>query len=332
MTNIGVVGYGYWGPNVVRNLAENKSCKITSICELNQEKWESIRKRYPWVNITNDYQDLINSPQIEAIVITTPVSTHYSLAKQALENKKHIFVEKPLTDSVESAQELVELAKCNACILFVDHTFEYSPAVIKIKEIIDSGQIGKIHCISSFRINLGPHRKDVSVISDLAPHDLSMFFYWLNEEPTQISAVGKGFFHEQIFDIAFITMKFPCGAIANINISWFSPIKSRRMTIIGSEKMIVYDDMASIEKVKVYDSGVATFREPESFGQFQLSYRAGDIFSPRLQRYEPLAQAVNHFLECVRFGKSPRTDGADALRVVRAVELAEESLRRNCSV
>lgn len=328
MINVGIAGYGYWGPNLVRNFAGSKSCKIISICELDTKKWVLIKKKYPHISTTKDYQKLINSPKIDAIVIATPVFTHYPLAKQALEKKKHIFVEKPLATKVTQVQELVDLAKENGCILFVDHTFEYSPAVIKIKEILDSGEIGKIHYISSSRINLGLHQKDVNVVYDLAPHDFSILFYWLDKEPIEVSVIGKGFIRKRIPDVGFINMKFPSGITANIHISWLSPIKLRRTIIIGSKKMIVYDDTELIEKVKIYNNGV-TIKEPEDFGQFQLSYKTGNITSPRLETYEPLNKAVNHFLECIELRKKPKTDGENALRVVRALESAERSLIAN---
>jgi len=326
--NVGIVGYGYWGPNLVRNFVANKKCEVTTICELDTKKWTLIRKKYPNVSITKDYEELIDKPEIDAIVIATPVFSHYPLAKQGLERGKHMFVEKPLATKVTEAQELVNLSRQNGCILFVDHTFEYSPPVIKIKEILDSGKIGEIYYVASSRINLGLFQPDISVIWDLAPHDFSILFYWLDEEPLEISVVGKGFIRKEIPDAAFINMKFPSGITANIHISWLSPIKLRRTTIIGSKKMIVYDDTQEVEKVKIYHN-VITIKEPEDFGQYHLSYRTGNIVSPRLEAVEPLNRAVNHFLECINSGKEPKTNGENGLRVVRALESAEMSLRDN---
>lgn len=328
MINVGVVGYGYWGPNLVRNFAGNKSCKVVCICEADTKKWERIKKKYPFVSITGDYQELVNNSKVDAIVIATAVSSHYPLAKQALEKKKHIFVEKPLVAKVDHALELIDLSEKNNCVLFVDHTFEYSPPVIKIKEILDSREIGDIHCISSSRINLGLHQKDVSVVWDLAPHDFSILCYWLNEQPVGVSVVGKGFIHKKIPDVAFINLEFASGITARIHVSWLSPIKLRRKTIIGSKKMIVYDDIAAIEKVKIYDNGI-TNKDPEDFGQYQLSYRTGNITSPRVEIYEPLNKAVSHFLECIESGKEPKTGRENALRVVKILESAEKSLRNN---
>jgi len=204
MIGVGIVGYGYWGPNLVRNFVANKKCEITTICEVDRKKWTLIKQKYRHIFITKDYEKLIDCPEIDAIVIATPVRSHYQLARQALEKKKHIFVEKPLAAKFAEAQELVDLSKKNGCILFVDHTFEYSPAVIKIKEILDSGEIGEIYYVASSRINLGLLQPDISVIWDLAPHDFSILFYWLNEEPLEISAVGKGFVRKEIPDVAFI--------------------------------------------------------------------------------------------------------------------------------
>jgi len=331
MINVGIVGYGYWGPNLVRNFAMNKKCEVSTICELDTKKWTLIKRKYPHIPTTKDYEDLVNNPAIDAIVIASPVPSHYPLARRALERRKHVFVEKPLATKVVEAQELVDLSKKNGCILFVDHTFEYSPPVIKIKEILDSGEIGEIYYVASSRINLGLFQPTISVIWDLAPHDFSILFYWLNEEPVEISVVGKGFIRKEIPDVVFINMKFASGITANIHISWLSPIKLRRTTIIGSKKMIVYDDTEEIEKVKIYDNSI-NIEEPEDFGQYHLSYRMGNIVSPRLETVEPLNRAVSHFLECIELGKTPKTDGENGLRVVRTLESAERSFRDNGNV
>lgn len=308
MISVGLVGYGYWGPNLLRNLTESKNCEVKFVCERNKERWPSIQRKYHNVTITGDYNDLISDPEIKAVVIATPVSTHYPLAKKAITSKKDIFVEKPLTTKVAQAQHLVDLARENGSIIFVDHTFEYSPPVIKIKEIIDSGEIGEIRYISSSRINLGLFQSDISVICDLAPHDLSVLFYWLNEEPLTVSAVGKAFKRKRVPDVAFINMSFSSGITANLHVSWLSPIKLRRTIIVGSKKMILYDDTALTEKIKIFDSGV-DFKDLDDSEISRACYRKGNITSPRVDTYEPLRMAIEHFLECVKLRKTPKTDG-----------------------
>ncbi len=327
MINVAVVGYGYWGANLVRNFVENRNCKVVSICEIDEKKWPALGRKYPQIFLTKFYNDLLDNPEINAIVIATPVSTHYELSRQALEKKKDIFVEKPLTTKSFQVQELISVANENKCILFVDHTFEYSPAVIKIKEIIDSGELGEILYISTSRINLGLHQSDISVICDLAPHDLSIIFFWLNEEPIEISAVGKGFIRKSIPDISFIKMRFVSGIVANLLLSWLSPIKLRRTVVVGSKKMIVYDDTEMMEKIKIYDKGVIV-NEPNNLNlsKFRLTYKTGGITIPVIETSEPLSIAVNHFIECVKTRKTPKTDGRNALRIANALELAEKSL------
>ncbi|RJQ18379.1 MAG: gfo/Idh/MocA family oxidoreductase [Nitrospiraceae bacterium] len=323
MINIGIVGYGYWGPNLVRNFVENNKCQVLYICELDRGKWPRIQRKYSDIILTNNYDDLLKDPCLNAIVIATPVSTHYPLAKQALLSKKDIFVEKPLTTKITEAEDLNKLAEDNGCVLFVDHTFKYSPPVIKIKEILDRGELGEIQYITSSRINLGLHQKDISVICDLAPHDLSILFYWLDEDPVEISVRGKGFIREDIPDVAFINMKFPSGILANIHISWLSPIKLRKTVIVGSKKMLVFDDTQPVEKIKIYDKGISN----SDAENFYPNYRTGNIISPSIDTAEPLRLGINHFLECVEQRKKPSTGGEDAIRVAKALQYAEKSLK-----
>lgn len=325
---VGVVGYGYWGPNLVRNYSECKNCTIKHVCDISETQLQKVVGRYPSINVTRDYNVLLNDNDLDAIIIATPISIHYPLAKQAILKKKHVFVEKPLASTLDEAQELVELAEKQEVTLMVGHTFEYSPPVVKIKEIISGGELGKIYYISSSRVNLGLHQSDASVIWDLAPHDFSIIFYWLDEEPLTISAFGRGCIKPDIPDVAFLNLKFPSGAVAEVQLSWLSPVKLRRTVVVGSKKMLLYDDTEPAEKVKIFDHGVK-FANPQSFGEFQLSYRTGDIVSPHLDNYEPLFAEANHFLECIVSGKKPRTDGQSGLRVVRALEMAENSLRSN---
>jgi predicted dehydrogenase len=323
---IAVVGLGYWGPNLVRNLYESNLCEQLYCCDLAESKIAKIQSRYPTIKATTDYTELVNNPEIDGAVIATTVSTHYKMATEFLNAGKHVFVEKPFTPSPEEAAQLVALAEEKNRIIMVGHTFEYSPPVIKIKEIIDSGILGKIFYISASRVNLGLHQKDVSVIWDLAPHDFSCLFYWLDEQPKRLSAMGRDYVQKGIPDVAFINMEFPSGCTAHVQVSWLAPSKLRRTAIIGSDKMLVYDDTQAMEKVKIYDKGV-DYKDPETFGEYQLSYRTGDIVSPRLDTFEPLNKEMRHFVECCESGATPKTDGYNGLRVVKALDAAERSLR-----
>jgi len=286
MVKTGVIGLGYWGPNLLRNLYSNKRRGELVMCDSDPARLEKIRSRYPDVSYTSDCQELFNDSNLDAVVIATDVSSH-----------------------------------------MVGHTFMFSPPVIKTKEIIDSGELGDIHFITSSRVNLGLHQKDVSVIWDLAPHDFSMLFYWLGEEPSGVSAFGHAYVLEGIPDVAFINLAFPSGAIGNVQVAWLAPSKLRRTVIVGSRKMLVYDDTEPIEKIKVYDKGVDII-EPESFGEYQLTYRTGDIISPKLPTGEPLAAEMEEFLSCIETGNSPKSSGEEGLAVVRALELADASLRK----
>ena len=324
--NVGVVGLGYWGPNLVRNLYEANICNQIYCCDADAAKTNKIKSRYPSIITTNDAKELASNDAIDAVVIATPVSAHFSLGMEFLNAGKHVFIEKPFTASPEEAEKLIALADEKNLITMVGHTFEYSPPVIKIKELIDSGELGKIYYISASRVNLGLHQKDVSVIWDLAPHDFSSLFYWLDEQPIKVSAMGRDYVQKGIPDVAFINLEFASGCVANVQVSWLAPSKLRRTAIVGSEKMLVYDDTENFEKVKIYDKGV-DYKDPETFGEYQLSYRAGDVISPRLDTFEPLNKEMRHFVECCEKGLTPKTDGRNGLRVVKALEAAETSLR-----
>ena len=327
MVKTGVIGLGYWGPNLLRNLYSNKRRGELVMCDSDPARLEKIRSRYPDVSYTSDCHELFNDSDLDAVVIATDVSSHYPLAKKALLAGKHVFVEKPFAASIAEAQELVDLGKSKGLVTMVGHTFMFSPPVIKTKEIIDSGELGDIHFITSSRVNLGLHQKDVSVIWDLAPHDFSMLFYWLGEEPSGVSAFGHAYVLEGIPDVAFINLAFPSGAIGNVQVAWLAPSKLRRTVIVGSRKMLVYDDTEPIEKIKVYDKGVDII-EPESFGEYQLTYRTGDIISPKIPTGEPLAAEMEEFLSCIETGNSPKSSGEEGLAVVRALEFADASLRK----
>ncbi len=325
MLHVGVVGCGYWGPNLVRNLHENRLCSQVSICDLDESKLDRLRLRYPSVRAYIDYEEMLAQGDLDAVMIATTPAQHHPMAMAALHRGKHVFVEKPFASASEQALEMISLAEEKGLLLAVGHTFLYSPPVIKIKELLDRGEIGKVFYISSTRVNLGLHQKDISVVWDLAPHDLSMIMYWLGEMPTEVLATGKDFVQKGIPDVAFVFMRFASGAIAHVQLSWLSPSKLRRTTIVGSGKMLVYDDTEHLEQVKIFDKGV-NLKNPDSFGEYQLSYRTGDIVSPKLENCEPLQAEVTDFLESVLHRRPPRCTGEDGLRVVRVLEAAERSL------
>lgn len=325
MVKVAVIGVGYWGPNLVRNLVDNPLCAEVVVCDLDPEKLEKILRRYPGVRVTGDPQEIFTASDIDAVMISTPPKTHYALARETLRRGKHVFVEKPFTLATREAEDLIAQAEERQRVLMVGHTFEYSPPVRKIREIVQGGELGEIFYLSSTRVNLGLHQKDSSVLWDLAPHDLSMLFYWLDEQPTEVMATGKDFVQPGIPDVAFVHLRFGSGAIAHVQVSWLAPSKLRRTTVVGSAKMLVYDDTQNIEQVKIFDKGV-NYRDPKTFGEYQLSYRMGDIVSPRLETYEPLQAEVTDFLESIVKGRAPISTGAHGLRVVRVLEAAERSL------
>lgn len=331
MLDVAVVGCGYWGPNLIRNLVENGSCGRVVCCDVDDDQLERLSRRYPDLYYTTDFDEVLRDGGVDAVMIATPVSTHHELAKKAIQARKHTFVEKPLSFNVEQGTELIELADAHGVTLMVGHTFEYSPPVLKIKELISQGELGNIYYISSTRVNLGLHQSDISVVWDLAPHDLSMILYWLEEAPARVFAMGKAFVQKGIPDVAFVSMEFASGVIAHVQVSWLSPSKLRRTTIVGSSKMLIYDDTQNIEKVKLYDKGV-DFKDPETFGEYHLSYRSGDIVSPKLDTCEPLKAEVEHFLNCILTQETPRSDGRSGVRVVRVLEAMERSMKEGRAV
>jgi predicted dehydrogenase len=292
---------------------------------------ELIKERYPTAETTSSFDGLLKNNGVDAVMLATPITSHFELAKRTLQAGKHVFIEKPFTTSVEQADELIELADRQGLVLMVGHVFEYSPAVGKIRDVISSGELGNVYFISSTRVNLGIHQKDVSVVWDLAPHDLSMFFYWLGEGPIRVSATGKAYVQKGIMDVAFISMEFASGAIGHVQVSWLSPSKLRRTTLVGSGKMLIYDDTKVTDKVRIFDKGV-DLRDPETFGEFQLSYRTGGVFSPTLENKEPLNEEVSHFLSCIDNGSTPRSDGVSGRRVVKVIEAVERSLHNDSHV
>lgn len=322
MLKVGLVGLGYWGPNLARVVANNERCEFSACCDLDAKKLSKIVRQYPSVKGYGSFDELLDS-NVDAVLIATNIGTHYELAKRALLRGKHVFVEKPLADSSEKAAELTRVANFARRTLMTGHTFIYSPPVVKVKELIDSGTLGALRYISVSRVNLGLYQKDVDVIWDLAVHDLSILLYWLGENPIQAWSFGRACVHTKR-DVAFLWYKFPSGVIASCEVSWLAPQKMRRTCVIGSDKMVVYDDIDPAEKVKVFERGV-NVAAPSDFGEFQLTYRTGDVISPNLANVEPLAVEIDHFLKCVETGETPLTNGEFGTEVVRAIEIAIES-------
>jgi predicted dehydrogenase len=321
---VAVVGLGYWGPNLLRALFEVEGVRVRYVCDRDEDRLARMTQRYPSVIGSNDFDEVLADDALDAVVIATPVYTHFELASRALSAGKHTFVEKPLAASTSEAVELEELAAENRVSLMCGHTFLYSPAVRDVKRRIDDGELGEIYFISSSRVNLGLHQRDVSVIWDLAPHDFSILLYWMNERPESVRAIGRDSVVKGIPDVAFIDLTFPSGAIAHVELSWLAPSKLRRTVVVGSEKMVVYDD-TSPEPVRVFDSGV-TYEDPETFGEYHLSYRTGDIVTPRLEGIEPIALELRDFVQSARGGKTPASNSALARDVVQLMENAESSL------
>jgi predicted dehydrogenase len=322
---IAVVGLGYWGPNLLRVLADNPDVEVRWICDLDRDRLGRYRRRYPAARITTRMERVLADPEVDAVIIATPVHTHYSLAAQALEAGKHVFVEKPLAPSSELADDLAELASERDRTLMCGHTFVYSPPVRAVKRLLEAGTLGDIYFISSSRVNLGLHQRDVSVIWDLGPHDFSILLYWLSELPTSVRAVGRDSIVKGIADVAFVTMTFASGIVANVELSWLAPSKLRRTVLVGSERMVIYEDGAP-EPVRLFDRGVV-YRDPETFGEYHLSYRSGDILSPKIDSYAPLGLELSDFVTSIRADERMEFHTALARSVVRIVEAADASLR-----
>jgi predicted dehydrogenase len=321
---VAVVGLGYWGPNLLRVLFELPDVKVKYACDLDTGRLAKAIRRYPSVEPTTEFVRVLSDPEIDAVFIATPVFTHFALASRALEAGKHVFVEKPLAASSAETDELIELADASGLSLMCGHTFIYSPPVRAVKKMIDAGDLGDIYFISSSRVNLGLHQRDVSVIWDLGPHDFSILQYWLGDLPESVSAIGRDSVVKGIPDVAFVDLSYASGTLAHVEMSWLAPSKLRRTVVVGSEKMVVYDDTSS-EPVRVFDSGV-DYQDPESFGEYQLSYRTGDILSPRLETIEPLAAELADFVDSVRSANPVSENRRIARDVVRLIEAAEASL------
>jgi len=334
MITFGVIGYGYWGPNIVRNFMGIDDVTVCSIADKNPDALKRASKACPGVELTDDYTAITGSPDIDAVAIVTPVSMHFELAKEALENGKHVFVEKPFTATAEQAEQLIELAEKNKLRIMVDHTFIFTGAVRKIKEIIDTGELGDIYYFDSMRVNLGLFQHDVNVIWDLAPHDLAIMDYLIPEKPVAVSATGAAHFNHGMENIAFLTVYFPNNIIAHINVNWLSPVKVRTTLLCGQKKMLVWNDLEPADKIKIYDKGV-DINSTEGVYNLLVSYRSGDMWAPKVDQTEALKLEVQHFIDCINNnnGGPNANDGYAGLSVIKMLEASNRSLQsRGCVV
>jgi predicted dehydrogenase len=324
--NVGVIGCGYWGPNLIRNFVELPSANLVAVADLRADRLAHIRSRYPGVRTTDDYYDLF-SMALDAVVVATPPATHFRIARDCLERGLHLLVEKPLTTNSQDAEELIELADSRGLTLMVGHTFEYNSAVRALKDLIHNGDLGEVHYVDAVRVNLGLFQPDLDVIWDLAPHDVSILLYLLDSTPVMVSATGADCVFRGKNDIAYMNLEFP-DIMAHIRISWLDPCKVRRITVVGSQKMVVYDDVENLEKIKIYDKGVVAPPYTNTFEEFQCSYRYGNVVIPNIDFVEPLRVECQHFVDCIVNQTRPQSCGWAGLRVIRVLEAAERSLYR----
>jgi predicted dehydrogenase len=324
--NLAVVGYGYWGPNIVRNAIERPELDVWGLCELDPGRIDKFSSRYPGIRTCRSFDAVLADPTVDAVSIATPPSTHFALAEKALQAGKHVLVEKPLATKAAHAESLIELADRNGLVLMPGHTFLYSPAVNKIRDLIQSDQLGEIYFVTSSRMNLGIYQSG-GVVNDLAPHDLSILLYWLNEPIVEVATSARSVLEPGVPTTAFLTLTFASGATANIQISWLAPRKVREMIIVGSRRMVQYDDAAVDDTVRIYDRGME-LSDPENFGEHQLTYRSGDMIAPRLDAVEPLGMELADFAQAITTGSTPRSNARLGLEIVLALEAASESLRR----
>lgn len=327
MLRIGVIGYGYWGPNVVRNFLAHQDCKVVTICDKSSAALTRVRAGHPGIGVTTEPETVLFATDIDAVAIITPVSYHYELAKKALENGKHVFVEKPFTATSAEAEELIELAERRGLQIMVDHTFLFTGAVRKIKQLIDDGTLGRLYYYDSTRVNLGLFQHDVNVLWDLAPHDLAIMDYLIGVEPELVVATGGA--HVNNFEnIAYLTVYFPDNVLAHINVNWLSPVKVRTTLVGGQKRMLVWNDLDLAEKLRIYDKG-AEVKNESGMHAALVSYRTGDMYAPKIEETEALKVETRYFLDCVTNGTKPINDGLAGLRVVRILEAAEQSLNQH---
>ncbi len=327
MINVGIIGYGYWGPNIVRNFGATDSVKVLAVCDRSQEALNRARRSYPHLAVTNNCEDILNSGEIDAVAVITPVSTHYDLAKKALQNGKHVFVEKPFTLNADQAEELIELAEKKNLKIMVDHTFIFTGAVRKMKQLLDEKVLGDLYYYDSVRVNLGLFQSDVNVIWDLAPHDFAVMDYLIPEKPVGVAACGKAHVNG-LEDTAYITVHFTNNMIAHFNVNWLSPVKLRTTLIGGEKKMLVWNDLEADEKIKIYDKGVEVSSR-ESTYKLMVSYRSGDMHAPRVEQIEALKMETEYFVSCIQNNERPVNDAVSGLRVVKLLEACNASLKSN---
>ena len=329
MIKIGVIGCGYWGPNLIRNFNALPNVELSMISDLDENRLAHVGMMYPNTQKTSNYKDILENKDIDAVVVATPMSTHFSLGMEVLESGKHLFLEKPMATNSDDCRTLNALADSKKLQIMVGHTFVYTSAVRKIKSLVDSGEMGDIHYVNIERVNLGLFQKDANVVWDLAPHDISMLNFLFGSKPCKVSATGHCYVQKDlgIEDVAFITLEYPDGRLANIHVSWLDPCKIRRCTFVGSRKMLVYDDMSPSEKIRVFDKGVDVQPHYESFGEFQLLYRSGDIFSPQIDTAEPLKAEAEHFVNVIEGNTIGLSTGLHGLEVVQVLEKACDSLQ-----
>ena len=328
MIRIALVGYGHWGQNYLRNLQFIEGVEIDQVCDPNPQALQKVHQGFPHLQTTSDFSSVIDNTQVDAVIIASPAHTHYELTRKSLEAGKHTLVEKPLTLHVDEAKELVSLSQRAKRILMVGHTFLYNPAVRKMKEYVDRGILGKIYYLQAARTHLGIIRNDVSAVWDLAPHDISIFSYLLGKLPLRVSAIGMCHLNPKLEDVAFLNFFYEGGILGNIHISWVDSNKLRQVAVIGSKARIVFDDLNSLERLRIFEKGVSIDKPYTNFGEFQLLLRDGDILSPKVEAEEPLRNVCLEFIECIRTGKKPLTDGVNGLQVVRAMYAAQDSIHR----
>ncbi len=326
MIRFGVIGYGYWGPNIVRNLRSLSTAEVVAVCDKNPASLQRVKQAYPDISVTSDCAELLTSPDVDAIAVITPVWTHFELAKAALLNGKHVFVEKPFTSTSAQAEELIELAEKKNLQIMVDHTFLFTGAVKKIHQLIDDSTLGKLYYYDSMRVNLGLFQHDVDVLWDLAPHDLAIVDYLIGHAPEAIVATGSAHVNG-LADVAYLTVYYPDNVIAHINVNWLSPVKVRTTLIGGEKRMLVWNDLEADEKIKVYDRGVQ-MNSQEGVYDLLVSYRSGDMWAPKIENVEALKAELAYFVGCIENRQTPFNDGMSGLRVVRMLEAAQESLKR----
>ncbi|MBD3385106.1 gfo/Idh/MocA family oxidoreductase [candidate division KSB1 bacterium] len=327
MIKIGVIGVGYWGPNLIRNFFENCDFDMFICADVKQKRLELIKNKYPGLEVTKDYKKILNNPQIHAVAICTPVYSHYEIAKDALKAGKHVLIEKPMTSTSAQSIELVELAEKSNLTLMVDHTFIYTGAVQLIKQIVKGGEIGDLYYFDSVRINLGLFQHDINVIWDLAPHDISIMDHVINKPPEAVVATGVDHIGNGLEDVAYLTIYYPDNVIAHIHANWLSPVKIRQTLIAGKKKMVVWDDNQSTEKIKIYDTGIVVNKTDTEIYDTLIQYRTGDMYAPKVPNKEALADEVSHFAACIKNNEKPITDGTAGLNVVKILEASEKSIK-----